>query len=475
MQLKRGTILKGGEFIIIDVLGKGGFGITYLAIQSGLNRKVAVKEFFMEDFCNRDEETSAVSVPSVGSFAQVMRFKTQFLKEAQTIATLNHPNIIKIISVFEENGTAYYVMEYVDGGSLDKMSIPQAPMSEAQAVNYVIQIAEALDYLHGNNILHLDVKPANILVCNGKAVLIDFGISKRYDPAYGEQTSTNVLAISEGYAPLEQYTKEGVAHFTPAADVYSLGATLYKLVTGNKPSSAGELAVAGNGPEIPEHVSPHVADAIRAAMAPSAAKRLQSMSAFVAKLKADDDQRTKIINTPPVKPDVTPPPVKPDVTPPPPPVKKQERSGGFMKWLIIVLLVVVAGIAAIWGYGVYSENKMEDRVGEYLQKLVDKWQEDDVDGAIDAFIEYYDWYELQSVEDQLKIDGFVAEWNENHAYESFLIDDFLEYLEQYDEGETTESEVGDVYEESADYDWSEILSDPEVQELALGLLEGLLE
>lgn len=463
MQLKRGTILKGGEFIIIDVLGKGGFGITYLAIQSGLNRKVAVKEFFMEDFCNRDEETSAVSVPSVGSFAQVMRFKTQFLKEAQTIATLNHPNIIKIISVFEENGTAYYVMEYVDGGSLDKMSTPQAPMSEAQAVNYVIQIAEALDYLHANNILHLDVKPANILVCNGKAVLIDFGISKRYDPAYGEQTSTNVLAISEGYAPLEQYTKEGVAHFTPAADVYSLGATLYKLVTGNKPSSAGELAVAGNGPEIPEHVSPHVADAIRAAMAPSAAKRLQSMSAFVAKLKADDDQRTKIINTPPVKPDVT-----------PPPVKKQERSGGFMKWLIIVLLVVVAGIAAIWGYGVYSENKMEDRVGEYLQKLVDKWQEDDVDGAIDAFIEYYDWYELQSVEDQLKIDGFAAEWNENHAYESFLIDDFLEYLEQYDEGETTEAEVQDVYDESSDYDWSEILSDPEVQELALDLLEGLL-
>lgn len=463
MQLKRGTILKGGEFIIIDVLGKGGFGITYLAIQSGLNRKVAVKEFFMEDFCNRDEETSAVSVPSVGSCAQVMRFKTQFLKEAQTIATLNHPNIIKIISVFEENGTAYYVMEYVDGGSLDKMSTPQAPMSEAQAVNYVIQIAEALDYLHANNILHLDVKPANILVCNGKAVLIDFGISKRYDPAYGEQTSTNVLAISEGYAPLEQYTKEGVAHFTPAADVYSLGATLYKLVTGNKPSSAGELAVAGNGPEIPEHVSPHVADAIRAAMAPSAAKRLQSMSAFVAKLKAEDDQRTKII-TPPVKPDVT-----------PPPVKKQERSGGFMKWLIIVLLVVVAGIAAIWGYGVYSENKMEDTVGEYLQKLVDKWQEDDVDGAIDAFIEYYDWYELQSVEDQLKIDGFAAEWNENHAYESFLIDDFLEYLEQYDEGETTESEGEDVYEESADYDWSEILSDPEVQELALDLLDGLWE
>jgi serine/threonine protein kinase len=430
MQLKRGTILKGGEFIIIDVLGKGGFGITYLAIQSGLNRKVAVKEFFMEDFCNRDEETSAVSVPSVGSFAQVMRFKTQFLKEAQTIATLNHPNIIKIISVFEENGTAYYVMEYVDGGSLDKMSTPQAPMSEAQAVNYVIQIAEALDYLHDNNILHLDVKPANILVCNGKAVLIDFGISKRYDPAYGEQTSTNVLAISEGYAPLEQYTKEGVAHFTPAADVYSLGATLYKLVTGNKPSSAGELAVAGNGPEIPEHVSPHVADAIRAAMAPSAAKRLQSMSAFVAKLKADDDQRTKIINTPPVKPDVTPPPVKPDVTPPPPPVKKQERSGGFMKWLIIVLLVVVAGIAAIWGYGVYSENKMEKTVGSFMQYIADEWMAEDPEGAVNALIEYGDWYGEQSTDDQLKIDRIEQEWMDANPYEDMLLDEFWEYLEQ---------------------------------------------
>ena len=468
MQLKRGTILKGGEFIIIDVLGKGGFGITYLAIQSGLNRKVAVKEFFMEDFCNRDEETSAVSVPSVGSFAQVMRFKTQFLKEAQTIATLNHPNIIKIISVFEENGTAYYVMEYVDGGSLDKMSTPQAPMSEAQAVNYVIQIAEALDYLHDNNILHLDVKPANILVCNGKAVLIDFGISKRYDPAYGEQTSTNVLAISEGYAPLEQYTKEGVAHFTPAADVYSLGATLYKLVTGNKPSSAGELAVAGNGPEIPEHVSPHVADAIRAAMAPSAAKRLQSMSAFVAKLKADDDQRTKIINTPPVKPDVTPPPVKPDVTPPPPPVKKPERSGGFMKWLIIVLLVVVAGIAAIWGYGVYSEKKMEKTVGNFMQYIADEWMAEDPEGAVNALIEYGEWYSGQSADDQLKIDRIEQEWMDANPYEDMLLDEFWEYLEQ-------EEVVESASEDYGDYDWSEILSDPEVQELALDLLEGLLE
>lgn len=465
MQLKKGTTLKDGEFIIIDVIGKGGFGITYLAIQSGLNRKVAVKEFFMEDFCNRDEDSSGVSVPSLGSRDQVMRFKAQFLKEAQTIAALNHPNIIKIISVFEENGTAYYVMEYVDGGSLDKMSTPHAPMSEAQAEKYVIQVAEALDYLHSNNILHLDVKPANILVCNGKAVLIDFGISKRYDPAYGEQTSTNMLAISEGYAPLEQYTKEGVAHFTPATDVYSLAATLYKLVTGHRPLSAGELAVKGSGPEFPQHVSPHVAGAIRAAMTPSVANRLQSASAFVDMLRAGVDQRTKVIQTPPAQPD------RP-VDPQPPLVQEPKRSGGFMKWLLVVLLVIAVGFAAWWGYGVYSETKMENRAAEYLQLVAYKWQEGDAEGAIETFIEYCDWYELQSEEDQLKIDEYEAEWLDGHQYESTQLDEFIEYL-NLDEEPEPESELTEIVSE--DYDWSEILSDPEVQEMALGFLEGLLE
>lgn len=474
MQLKKGTALKGGEFIIEGVLGNGGFGITYLAHQTGLNRKVAVKEFFMEDFCNRDEDTSNVSVPSVGRRDQVLRFRKQFVKEAQTIAALNHPNIIKIISVFEENGTAYYVMEYVDGGSLDKMSTPESPMPEAEATKYVIQVAKALDYLHANNILHLDVKPANILVCDGKAVLIDFGISKRYDPDYGEQTSTNMLAISDGYAPLEQYTKDGLARFTPAVDVYSLGATLYKLVTGYRPLSSGELAVSKNGIEIPAGISRHTADAIRAAMAPAVGNRLQSVSAFVDMLQAEE---TKVMKTPPLPLPPVPPPSpsqKPQLNVYQQPVRtqyqeqKEKHGGGFMKWLCIALVVILAGIVAWWGYSVYSERKMEKTVGSFMQYIADEWMAEDPEGAVNALIEYGEWYGEQSVEDQQKIDRIEQEWMDANPYEDMLLDEFWEYLEQ-------EEVVESDYEDYGDYDWSDILSDPDVQEFALDLLDELLD
>ena len=116
MQLSSSTLLQGGKYRIEKVLGQGGFGITYLAVQVGLNRKVAIKEFFMKEYCNRDGETSQVSVGSVGSKELVARFRQKFLKEAQTIAALENPHIIRIYDIFEENGTANYVMEYLQDG-----------------------------------------------------------------------------------------------------------------------------------------------------------------------------------------------------------------------------------------------------------------------------------------------------------------------------------------------------------------------
>ena len=118
MQLQSGTLLQGGKYKIETVLGQGGFGITYLATQVALERKVAIKEFFMKEHCNRDVATSHVSVGSQGSQELVARFRQKFVKEARMIAGLNHPHIIRIIDVFEENETAYYVMEYTGNGSL---------------------------------------------------------------------------------------------------------------------------------------------------------------------------------------------------------------------------------------------------------------------------------------------------------------------------------------------------------------------
>ena len=292
MDLKIGYILSAGRYRIEKVLGTGGFGITYLAEQVSLGRKVAIKEFFMKEHCNRDTDTSYVSVPSIGSRELVDRFRQKFLKEARSLAALNHKHIVRIIDVFEENGTAYYVMEHVGGGSLgDKVKSGAIP--ESDAVRYIRQVASALDFVHSKHIMHLDVKPANILLNDDdEAVLIDFGLAKQYDDA-GTQTSTTPVGISHGYAPMEQYKRGGVGTFSPATDIYSLGATLYKLVTGLTPPEANDVADEGL-PALPQHLSANVRAAIEAAMQFRRKDRPQSIGEFLeivesGKMKDDSD------------------------------------------------------------------------------------------------------------------------------------------------------------------------------------------
>lgn len=292
--LPTNTLLQGGKYKIERVLGQGGFGITYLATQVGLNRKVAIKEFFMREYCNRDTDTSHVTVGSEGSRDVVEKFRSKFVKEAQNIACLKHPHIISIHDVFEENGTAYYVMEYLDHGSLAELVKQRGRLSETDALSYIRQIADALRYIHARKMNHLDVKPGNILIDETDgAVLIDFGLSKRYDDE-GNQTSTTPVGISHGYAPLEQYKKGGVGTFSPSTDIYSLGATLYRLVTGETPPDANDVNDEGL-PAFPSCVPPSVAHAIEQAMQPRRKDRPQSVDAFLALLDADakvDDERT---------------------------------------------------------------------------------------------------------------------------------------------------------------------------------------
>lgn len=282
MELKAGSTLQGGKYRIKKVLGKGGFGITYLAYQQGLNRYVAVKEFFMRDYCNREESTCAVSIPSVGSKEVVEKYKSKFVKEAQTIAELDNAHIVPIYDVFEENETAYYVMKHIGGGSLSALVEKGGAMPLDLAMSYVRQVAEALAYCHERNIAHLDVKPGNILIQDGVAVLIDFGISKHYNDS-GEQTSSTPVGISKGYAPLEQYKKGGVTTFSPVTDIYSLGAVLFRLVTGQTPPDADEVNEEGL-PEFPSDIPQYVQDAITAAMQPKKKDRPQSVDDLLAML-----------------------------------------------------------------------------------------------------------------------------------------------------------------------------------------------
>ena len=295
MILKPGSLLQNGRYRIEKELGQGGFGITYLGVQSGLERKVAIKEFFMKSLCNRDSDTSGVYTLSQSSSAIVERFRTKFIKEAQSIAKLSHKNIISVIDIFEDNNTAYYVMEYHAGGSLSE-KVSNKPLAEEEALVYIRQLASALEYLHSRNMMHLDVKPANVLLNSvGEAVLIDFGLAKQYDEK-GMQTSTTPVGISHGYAPLEQYTSNGVGSFSPETDIYSLGATLYKLLTRLTPPEASFVHDEGL-PELPDNISKPVREAIVAAMQPRKKDRPQSVAEFLKLLDCKEpleDKETEV-------------------------------------------------------------------------------------------------------------------------------------------------------------------------------------
>ena len=274
--------LQDGKYRIEKSLGQGGFGITYLATQVNLNRQVAIKEFYPKDFC----DTSQVRLtPKPGDEELVARFKRKFISEARNVAKLDHPNIVKIYDVFEENSTAYFVMEYVEGESLDAMA-KRGSMSEADALHYIIPIARALEYVHSENMTHLDVKPANIMVRrkNNTPVLIDFGLAKQYDRTTGGETSTSFVGLSPGYAPIEQYNQGGVNTFSPQIDVYALGATLYRLVTGTTPPEPAMRE--SQDIKIAAQISAGTRSAIQHAMRVFKNDRTPSMTAFLAELSA---------------------------------------------------------------------------------------------------------------------------------------------------------------------------------------------
>ena len=294
MTLNIGSLLQGGKYRIEKVLGQGGFGITYLAEQTMLERKVAIKEFFMKEFCERDETTSQVCIPSSGSKDLVQRFRDKFLKEARNIAKLKHPHIIQILDVFEENGTAYYVMEYAENGSLSALVADNKPLPEAQATRYILQVADALAYIHQRKMNHLDIKPSNIMLNEkDEAVLIDFGLSKQYDEV-GQQTSTTPVGMSEGYAPMEQYKQGGVKEFSPETDIYALGATFFKLLTGVTPPGASDINE--DGVPVDElkknDVSQTAIDVITKAMEPRRKQRLHEVRKFVDSLCSSSARKT---------------------------------------------------------------------------------------------------------------------------------------------------------------------------------------
>lgn len=248
MNLPNGHTLQNGKYRISHAIGQGGFGITYKGVwctevKGPLGTvqtevPICIKEYFFKDYCYRDPDSFAVKVHSETGKTLFHKFKEKLIKEAKILSDVHHPHIVNVLEVFEEHHTAYIAMEYIPGCSLKYMMEKEGVLLEKKVLKYIHQIGEALSFVHEKSILHLDIKPSNILIDSaGNARLIDFGVSKRYDIEQ-QETSTTLLTLSKGFASIEQYDDEGILNFSPCPDIYSLGATMYNLLTGKIPTES---------------------------------------------------------------------------------------------------------------------------------------------------------------------------------------------------------------------------------------------
>lgn len=296
MNLPNGHVLQNGKYRITHVIGQGGFGITYKGVwytevKGSLGTvqtevPICIKEYFFKDYCYREAESFAVKVHSETGRVLFDKFKEKLIKEAKILSEVHHPHIVNVLEVFEENDTAYIAMEYISGCSLKYMMDREGVLPETKVLRYVRQIGEALQFVHEKNILHLDIKPSNILIdSSGKARLIDFGVSKRYDIEQ-QETSTTMLTLSKGFASIEQYDNEGTQSFSPCPDIYSLGATMYNLLTGKIPTESILRATRPllNPSELNKDISPKTEAAIIKAMQIIPTDRFQTVAEMMAVL-----------------------------------------------------------------------------------------------------------------------------------------------------------------------------------------------
>lgn len=362
-----GTILKSPkyDYRIEEVLGQGGFGITYKVSTTVMFDKVpiftyfTIKEHFMKEACERDEAGNVgYSKPLQ---ARVEESRGDFLAEARRLNEISgkNPNVVPVSEVFEANNTVYYVMEYLNGGTLRDLVKANGALTEEAALDIELPIAKAVAFLHSHHINHLDIKPENIMFRvdyhSGKRmpVLIDFGLAKHFDDK-GKPTSTiRVQGCSDGFAPVEQYS--GLSTFSPQADVYALGAVLYYMLVGRVPIIATEMQRDTVAKALPPTVSDAVKLAITHAMAYNKFDRTPSVDNFVHEI------------CPTAQPDVIPTP-EPKPAPTPEPEKDwsefeatatriiKKKDNKMLKLIIAIVVVLAIGGFGAW-LAISSQSK----------------------------------------------------------------------------------------------------------------------
>ncbi len=234
--IKPGVILNN-RYLVGKVIGNGGFGITYIGWDNSLNQKIAIKEYFPREFASRVEGQTHISIFSGERSIQFNSGKTKFIEEAQRLAKFNQKKgIVHVYDYFEQNDTAYIIMEYVEGETYKERLKRMGKIPYQEALDVIIQVLDILDVVHSSGIIHRDIAPDNIMLTKeGDVVLLDFGASRF---AATEQSKSLSVILKSGYAPEEQYRSHG--NQGPWTDVYAVSATFYKLVTGVTPQASIE-------------------------------------------------------------------------------------------------------------------------------------------------------------------------------------------------------------------------------------------
>ncbi len=258
IMLPIGLVLRE-RYRIEEYLASGGFGNTYRVHDVHLDEDFALKEFFCRTINSRNRSTQYVTVSNPGNMADFQSLHKKFRKEALRIRRLGGEHIVKVYDLFEEFGTSYYVMDFIDGDSLQTLVKQRGPLPEGEVRGYLDQMLDGLDEIHRESIWHLDIKPGNMMLDKkGRLRLIDFGASKLVDLSSGAMTSSMAMAYTPGYAPIEQ-TEQKIEAIGAHTDLYAIGATLYNLLTGERPPSTVDLISQGDSAfNYPPTVSQHM-------------------------------------------------------------------------------------------------------------------------------------------------------------------------------------------------------------------------
>ena len=283
-QLQPGTLLQDGRYLVGRVLGQGGFGITYLGMDTRLNRKVAIKEYFPTECANRISSITPEITVSTADAEFLREGQRRFLQEAQLLSQFEDtPGIVPIHDFFEENGTAYIVMKFLEGQNMKK-TIEQGRISADAAFKLFAPIFDVLEKMHRANIIHRDISPDNVMLQpDGSLVLMDFGAARQVSRDASRSLS---VMLKVGYAPAEQYVTRGGTG--PWTDIYALCATLYKCITGiTPPESVARLLndIIQWPSELGIAISPEQEATLKTGMAVEAEKRFRNIAALKQALK----------------------------------------------------------------------------------------------------------------------------------------------------------------------------------------------